>query len=315
MSKYQVFEISKNGKRIIESDLSIAKAEEVSQEMVKNNLENVYGYEPVYKGVKVGESYNFLFEGKNNDYDEEYKDYIEEGEMKMDRLNKWQKKWAIAGSNPMNERIFNEMINEFASLILSIEHYQDRTMQLFEENEELKRTALKTRQIATEEIEKLEKEKQVLETMLESSRGTTHSWVKQYSELEEKVNYLKQQCGIYANEMRDLYDQNQDLHKALEIYVEKDISEPKPIWNELEENVDDRKLVKVVVNGKEFDLFPSDISYASAVALAGFIEGTQYTVTYSAIRGKSDVGGSILPKQLVNIVDGMIINVSDTSKA
>lgn len=28
------------------------------------------------EGVIVGESYNFLFEGKNNEYDEEYKDYI-----------------------------------------------------------------------------------------------------------------------------------------------------------------------------------------------------------------------------------------------
>jgi uncharacterized phage infection (PIP) family protein YhgE len=32
----------------------------------------------VTEGIKVGESYNFLFEGKNNEYDDEYKDYIED---------------------------------------------------------------------------------------------------------------------------------------------------------------------------------------------------------------------------------------------
>lgn len=46
MNKYQVFEISKDGKRIIESGLSLEKAESVSQEIAKLNLENVYGYEP-----------------------------------------------------------------------------------------------------------------------------------------------------------------------------------------------------------------------------------------------------------------------------
>lgn len=28
------------------------------------------------KGIKVGGAYDFLFEGENKDYDEEYKDYI-----------------------------------------------------------------------------------------------------------------------------------------------------------------------------------------------------------------------------------------------
>jgi hypothetical protein len=88
MSKYQVFEISKTGKRIIESDLSLEKANSLSQEMAKGAPENVYGYEPVYEeGVKVGESYNFLFEGKNNDYDDEYKDFIEVGDAKAEK--KW----------------------------------------------------------------------------------------------------------------------------------------------------------------------------------------------------------------------------------
>lgn len=27
-------------------------------------------------GIKVGKAYDFLFEGENNDYDEEYADYI-----------------------------------------------------------------------------------------------------------------------------------------------------------------------------------------------------------------------------------------------
>jgi hypothetical protein len=48
LGKYQVFEISKNGKRIIKSELTIELAETLSQEMSKVNLENVYGYEPVY---------------------------------------------------------------------------------------------------------------------------------------------------------------------------------------------------------------------------------------------------------------------------
>jgi hypothetical protein len=48
LGKYQVFEISKNGKRIIKSELTIELAETLSQEMSKVNLENVYGYEPLY---------------------------------------------------------------------------------------------------------------------------------------------------------------------------------------------------------------------------------------------------------------------------
>jgi hypothetical protein len=52
MNKYQVFEISKDGKKIIESGLSLEKAESLSQEIAKSNLENVYGYEPVYSEKK-----------------------------------------------------------------------------------------------------------------------------------------------------------------------------------------------------------------------------------------------------------------------
>ena len=124
MSRYQVFEISKNGKKIIESNLSLAKAETVSQDMAKTNTENTYGYEPVYEeGVKVGGSYNFLLEGKNNEYDEEYKDYIEVGDVEVDKLMDWQKRWDEAGSNPMNERIFNEMKQEIEELNKALDTY------------------------------------------------------------------------------------------------------------------------------------------------------------------------------------------------
>jgi hypothetical protein len=42
-------------------------ADQVEIEVVKENKG---------KGIVVNPAYDFLFEGENNDYDEEYKDYI-----------------------------------------------------------------------------------------------------------------------------------------------------------------------------------------------------------------------------------------------
>jgi hypothetical protein len=44
--KYQVFEISKNGKRIIQNGLTLENAESFAQELSELDLECVYGYEP-----------------------------------------------------------------------------------------------------------------------------------------------------------------------------------------------------------------------------------------------------------------------------
>lgn len=42
-------------------------ADQVELEVVKKANDN---------GIKVGKAYDFLFEGENKDYDEEYADYI-----------------------------------------------------------------------------------------------------------------------------------------------------------------------------------------------------------------------------------------------
>jgi hypothetical protein len=63
---YEELENNKTYDLVVAGGLSICK----------NCGEYEAGLDNPCKAIKVGESYDFLFEGKNNDYDEEYKDYI-----------------------------------------------------------------------------------------------------------------------------------------------------------------------------------------------------------------------------------------------
>jgi hypothetical protein len=188
MSKYRVFEISKNGKRIVQNGLTLEKAEALSQEVAKATPENAYGYEPdvkaitkldvekvkeifamsseerqekikefmteedlkeldkIGKGVVVGESYNFLFEGKNKDYDEEYKDYIDNIERKV-----------LANVGVIDVKDFEWLIEQAKKV------------------ERLESILLKTKQKATEQIVKLEKENELLKVQLKKARTSRYN--------------------------------------------------------------------------------------------------------------------------------------------
>lgn len=65
------------------------------------------------------------------------------------------------------------------------------------------------------------------------------------------------------------------------------------------------RIFRIVVNGKKLEFYDKTMSYYHIVYIAGKDKGI-YTVTYSA-PGKD---GTMLPGQVVDVVDGMIFNVT-----
>lgn len=62
----------------------------------------------------------------------------------MDKLKEWQTRWDRAGSNPMNERIFNEMKQEIEGL------------------KQYKKALMENSVVRSKRIEELEKENELL---------------------------------------------------------------------------------------------------------------------------------------------------------
>jgi hypothetical protein len=72
---------------------------------------------------------------------------------------------------------------------------------------------------------------------------------------------------------------------------------------------------QIIVNGRIFPFNFPVIFYGEAVSLAGGEDGRLYTVTYSVVRGNDGKQGSLVEGQSTEIVDGMVLNVSQTDKA
>ena len=64
----------------------IAMPKEERQKRIREflSVEDLKELDKMTEAVKVGEAYNFLFEDKNNEYDEEYQDYIEDGKSEIE---------------------------------------------------------------------------------------------------------------------------------------------------------------------------------------------------------------------------------------
>jgi hypothetical protein len=80
---------------------------------------------------------------------------------------------------------------------------------------------------------------------------------------------------------------------------------------------DHKKLVGIIINGRQFEVAEKEISYEEVVNLRynndppkG--ENIVISVTYSKAHGKD---GSLLPGKSVRVKAGMIFNVIDTDKS
>lgn len=80
---------------------------------------------------------------------------------------------------------------------------------------------------------------------------------------------------------------------------------------------DRKKLVGIIINGRQFEVAEKEISYQEVVNLRynnnppkG--ENVVISVTYSKAHGKD---GSLLPGKSVRVKAGMIFNVIDTDKS
>lgn len=106
--------------------------------------------------------------------------------------------------------------------------------------------------------------------------------------------------------------------KLKEVIVDKYYDAIKEQLDELEKAKEDTANVKVIIiNGKKHNIIYNKLSYHKILELAyggKYING-HYTMTYSYDNGDHRHGGSVTSEAIMTIVDGMIFNVIDTSKA
>jgi len=75
-------------------------------------------------------------------------------------------------------------------------------------------------------------------------------------------------------------------------------------------------MIRVIINGKPFELNQKTISYREVVELVGFNGDRVLSVTYRAKRiGDTNREGMLYPGSTLVLADGMIFNVADTSAA
>jgi hypothetical protein len=73
--------------------------------------------------------------------------------------------------------------------------------------------------------------------------------------------------------------------------------------------------MKIIVNGKGFEIYVNSLLYLEILALAGYLQkDIFYTVTYrNGCAGHPE--GSLVPGDMIDVKDGMIFNVSVTGSA
>jgi hypothetical protein len=182
---------------IVKMDIKKAKeimamSSEERQKQIKEfwSEEDLKELDKIGKGILVGESYNFLFEGKNNEYDEEYKDYINQDKknVKVDKARLAVIKSLVNVKDYDDYKTATIDFNDFAWLIKQVEKYEK----------------------ALEDIVDLEKG-------IEELQSFSYEQAEKIRELEVNVSDFERVVEEQTKEI-------EELNKALDIYVEEDIN-------------------------------------------------------------------------------------------